>query len=236
MARAARLELNRNMNDTMRETVKRHRPAAIYGGIAGLVVVLAILGWKVVDVMLTPDMPNVAIAGQPEIVRYVSDSRGLAELPDIEQQQFLEKWKQNVTTDAKRKDELRAAFDSLDDKSRKAFTESIVEHGKRHFLDDARRYHSLPDTARFKFLRERIDAFMTDAMFMKDVAMAFKRDVDTSPDAVQRWVLEHTTAEERAIGEPYLNAFRNMQLQMRKEQRTTAPASQPALATVPASP
>src|SRR5262245_24933070 len=101
-------------NEQVRDAVKKHRRAAVYGIAVGLAVVLALVGWQVIEIAMTPSTPNVATVAESEIIGFIGNPRGLARLSDVEQEQFLVKWKQNVTTDPKRKDELRVCFDGMD--------------------------------------------------------------------------------------------------------------------------
>lgn len=204
------------------------RPAML-GALIGLLVVLGGVGYIVFEVVMTPATPTVRTAPAREIVDFISDARGLQKLPRYEQEKFLTAWKADLTATPGRREELKKCFEGLSENQRHVFSDSIFDHLKRSFMDDAKAYQRLPENDRFKFVRERYDMYTSDAMFLKDVAMAFKSDFRWSPDEQQTWIMEHTSAEERAIGEPYVNALQRVKIQAKKEEELKkAPPTQPA--------
>ena len=205
--------------EQVKTMVKQHRRSAIYGGIGGLVVVLIFGGWAVLEIIRTPNKPNVHTASQTDIVAYVANSRGLDRLAQIEQERFLRDWKDTVMPDAERRSGLAAALGSLDDLSRKSFGETVMKHMKRDFMQDAERYDQIRNSDEvYAFLRERHAEYGDNALFMKEVGAAFRNDLDSSPEKVQEWVIGHTNAEERALGESYVEALKSVKMQIRREQ------------------
>jgi len=209
--------------DEIKTTVKHHRHAAIGGGIVGVGLLVAYFAY---GFAVTPAQPDLQTANAAEVVAYISNERGLDKLPQIEEQQFLLRWRDIVMKEPKKKEELKECFLKLDDAQRKIFSEAIFKHFKRAFLQDAKQYSHLPDDQKHGFLRKKLEDGRRQAVFMKDVAVGFKKQFSGRQDDFQQWLMEHTTAEERALGEPYVDALKRVREQMKKQQK--APASFPA--------
>lgn len=203
----------------------RKRPAMI-GGMIGMVAVLGAIGYVAYGLLMTPDKPSIATASQREVVEFISNPRGLRKLPRVEQEKLLLGWRQSLMSDEAKQTELKKCFDGMNDVERSDFTESVFDHIKRAFVEDARAYAQTPSNERYKFLREKFQAYTGEAMFMKQVAGSFKGGAAVGYDEQQKWIIEHTTPAERAICEPYVQALQDTREHVKKEQRNTA--SQPA--------
>ena len=214
--------------DEIKTTVKRHRRAAFIGGLAGL---LLLVGWIAYDFSMTPLRPDLHTAKAAQIVAYIGDERGLPTLPQIEEHQFLLQWRDIVMQDHEKREELKACFTHLDKPQRKVFSEAIFKYFKRAFIDDAKRYARTPADQKYDFLHKKTAEYREQALFMKEVAVGFKDQVSGRQDDLQKWIMEHTTAEDRAIGEPYFDALKRVREQVKKQQR--APASAPAQTSKP---
>jgi len=57
------------------------------------------------------------------------------------------------------------------------------------------------------------------ALQFKDIALALKTSGGQRTDDIQQWVMENTTAEERVIGEPFVDALKRVREQIKKEER-----------------
>lgn len=201
--------------DEVKTAVKRHRPAAVIGGVVGLVV---LAGWIGYVVAMTPSRPVISTAPAEEVVAYIANSRGFASLPDIEQKQFMERWEAHVKIE-ENKQELKQCFDQLSDNERKAFTEAIARQFKRSVMDDARRFSQLTTPAqKHDFVRRKLEEGRNQMSFIKEVASAFRPNLG-GREEFNQWVLEHTTPKERALGESYIEALKRVDLQIQKEQR-----------------
>ncbi|HVP09974.1 MAG TPA: hypothetical protein VMV94_02175 [Phycisphaerae bacterium] len=216
--------------DEVRARVHRHRPAAIAGGLIGLAVLIA---YVVYEFAMTPKPPDLQKSPPAEIVAYIANPRGLDKQPQVEQQRFLERWRDLLLQDTKKKDELTACFETLDDELRQAFSAEIFKHFKRNFLDDAKAYTKLAQEERYAFLQDRATEYRNRAMFLKDVAKGFGKQFKGTEDDLRAWIMEHTTAEERAIGEPYVEALKKIEEQAHKERHrsVSAPAAADASST-----
>lgn len=207
----------------------RKRPALL-GGLVGLVAVLAILGYIGYGIAMTPSKPVLATAQAREIIDYISNPRGLQSLSRVEQEKFLDSWKQSLLDKPEKKGELKAAFNGMSDADRQEFTDGIFDPIKRSFVEDARVYARTPSNERHKFLREKFQLYAREALFIKEVGDAFKTDVLGGQDEQQKWIMRHTTPEERVVCEPYVTALQDIKEQVKKEQRhaaTTQTASAP---------
>ncbi|HWL94956.1 MAG TPA: hypothetical protein VNT79_15660 [Phycisphaerae bacterium] len=208
------------MNEATKNRRPSYRPAVLIGGIVGLGLVVA---WFSYDNLMTPARPSVATAGASEVIAYVSNPRGLDRLMDIEQQQFLQQWKDGLTQEARKK-ELKDALASLSDEDRKAFTEVIFKHLKKNFMDEASQYARIQSPAeKSEFCRARVAEASKQSAFLKEIAIIFKSDFG-GPNEFQEWVLRHTTPGERQLGEPYVEALKRVSTQMKRESRATTTA------------
>jgi hypothetical protein len=212
--------------DQVKATVHRHRPAAIVGGLVGLTFLVAFV---VYEFVLTPAAPDLQKSPPTDVVAYIANPRGLGRLPQIEQQRFLERWRDLIMQDARKKDELKVCFENMDDDLRQNFSAEIFKHFKRFFLDDAKAYARLSQDDRNVFLRDRAVEYRNRALFVKDVARGFGKQFKGTEDDLRGWIMEHTTAEERAVGEPYVEALKRAEEQVHKEKRR-APAGAPSTA------
>lgn len=200
----------------VKQTVKSHRPAAVVGGVVGLILIVAWFGY---DIAMTPARPEIARGNPAEVVAYIADARGLAKLSQIEQEQFLNQWKDYLLQPG-HDEELRQCLETLPDAERKTFAEAIFRQAKRAFVDDAKRYaqQTTPEEKN-KFIRDKLNQYASQAEFTKRVASGFKGNAPKSQDELQKWIIENTTAEERAVGEPYVEALKRVREMVKKEQR-----------------
>src|SRR4029077_928349 len=119
--------------------------------------------------------------------------------------------------------EVKECFKNLSDDDRKKFSMAMTKQFKRAFIDDAKRYAALDAKEKFNFIVERIGVYAGQAQVLKELTKdsGFKKDLPGGPDEVQVWIMENTTAEERAIGEPYVDALKRIREQQRKQSATT---------------
>ncbi len=210
--------------DDIKTAAKRHRRAALAGGLIGLLLLVGYIGY---EYAMTPARPDLHAARASDIVAYIDDQRGLCKLPRIEEQKFLHKWREVVMADSRKKDDLRTCLADMKDQDRKSFFESMFKYGKRAFLDDAKLYSRMSRDDQYAFLRKKITEYREQLLFMKDVAEGLAGEFKGSQDDFQRWVVEHSTPEERALGEPYVDALKHVRAQIKKEQRARASTSLP---------
>lgn len=207
-------------HEEVRTAVKRHRPAAYIGGAAGLLILAA---WVSYVVLTTPDVPVIATAKAAEVLAFVADDRGLSELPQIEQEQFLKRWEAHAAQ-PENKDELLESFERLEDEQRKRITDVMLKHFKRALVADARRFDQLQTPAeKNTFCRRKVAELKTQSQFIKEVVTAFNPDYG-GRDEMNKWIIDHTSAEERELGAAFIAALDRVRKQMKKESRTTAPA------------
>lgn len=208
--------------NSFKEIYKRHRVAFIVGTVAGVGLIGGVFAY---NIAMTPPKPDMGKASACEVVAFIGNSRGLARLPQIEQEQFLDQWKVHVMKPENRK-QLKECFDTLEDSQRKDFSAAVFKHAKRAFLDDAEGFAALKTSGeKDQYLRGKIKGYTTDALFTKEVAASFKGDATYRQDDLQAWIMENTTAKERSIGEPYVEALKRIREQVKKEERTQASAA-----------
>ncbi len=202
----------------IKKVTTRHRRAAMAGGLAGLSL---LVGYICYEYAMTPARPDVHAAKAAEIVAYISNERGLGKLSRIEEQEFLVQWREAVMGDNGKKDDLRDCLAGLEEQDRKPFVESMFKYGKRAFLDDAKLYLRMSRDDQYAFLRKKITDYREQVLFMKDIADGLKTETPGTQDDFQRWVIEHSTPEERTLGEPYVDALKHVRVQMKKEERAS---------------
>jgi hypothetical protein len=206
--------------EDVKTTVKSHRPAALIGGLVGLVLVLGYFGF---DIVMTPTEPAIQTASASEVITYVINPRGLEKMADIEKEQFLNRWKEHLAK-PEEKAEIKDALTRLSDEDRKSFTDVIFKQLKRSFMDEADRFSKLSTQAeKSEFCRKRVAEFAAEQSFMKEIAIVFKGDFP-GPDKFQEWVLTHTSPAERQLGEPYVEALKRVATQIKREARATTTA------------
>lgn len=218
------------MTNDAKTTVKRYRRAALGGGCVGLLALAAYFGY---DYAMTPARPDLPTASARDVVAYISSDRGLPKLPQIEEQQFLLEWRFILAEFPEKREELKACFSEVDDQQRKAFSEAMFKHFKRAFLEDAKRFLRTSKEQKYAFLRKKVAEYRDQAGLLKDLAVGFKKQFTGRQDDVQKWIIEHTTADERAVAEPYVDALKSVREQVRKEER--APTSAPSDTAAPES-
>ncbi|MBU1759163.1 hypothetical protein KKG31_08870 [Patescibacteria group bacterium] len=200
--------------------VKRHRLAALIGGATGLLILAA---WALYVVLTTPDVPTINTASASDVLAFIADERGLSALPQIEQEDFLKRWEAHVT-ELENQEELIQSFDQLDDAQRKLIIDVMLKHFKRAFVADARRFSRLGTPAeKNTFCRRKVTELKSQSRFIKDVVSAFDQDFG-GRDGMNKWIMDHTSAEERELGATFLAALDRVRRQMEKESRTSAPA------------
>ena len=127
----------------IRETVKRNGPAARWGLVVGLAIVLGLSAWWAGDRLLAPPRPNVRTASASELVAYVADPRGLSRLSRFEQEEFLKTWKETTLPDEKRRIDLADSLEALSSENKKAFVKKMTTHScatpYRHIAQQVRR-------------------------------------------------------------------------------------------------
>lgn len=206
----------------VQEIVKHHRPA-LFGGI--LVGVLLIAGVVTYQVAATPPTPIVQKASAAELVEFVSNKRGLAKLPDIQQKQFFEDWKRKLN-DVPARDELKSYLKGLDEERQETFKNALILQFKKMFMEDAKRFAQLRTPGeKNEFVRQKLTEGRDQAMQFKDIILSLKTGGGRRTDDIQQWIMENTSAEERALGEPFVDAMKRVRDQMKKEERGTTTAS-----------
>lgn len=204
--------------EDVKQVVRKNRPAALWGVVAGVVVLAAWIGYVVA---MTPSRPVIDKAPPAEVVAYVCNERGLAKLPQIEQEDFLRKWHAHLTSGHHAK-ALQEHLVALDDDARKQFVDVIFKHLKRVFLTDARQFVALTDPVeKSRFVRGRFEQMESQSAFIKEVGKAFARDF-TGGVTYEEWLIRNTTPEERELGTPYFDALRSVRDHIRKEQRAAS--------------
>ncbi len=207
-------------HEEAKTVVKRHRPAAIIGGVVGLM----ILGvWVSYVALTTPDVPVIETATAEDVLAFIADERGLSALPQIEQEQFLKRWEAHATRPENKK-ALIASFENLEDDHRKRITDVTLKHLKRAFVADARRFAGLQTPSeKNTFCRRRVTELKAQSQFIKEIVAAFNPDFG-GREAMIKWIMDHTSAEERELGIAFRAALDRVLKQMEKESRGSSPS------------
>ncbi len=208
--------------EELKTAARRHRPAALLGGGIGLLLLFSYLGYQFA---VTPRRPDPRTARAAEVIAYVRAERGLAALSLVEARQYLAQWQEAIRLDPARKADYASCLEALPDPERKALAEALFAQGKRAFLDDAERHRRLASSKeQYAFLLGRLEEYEEQAAFFKELAASFPRAEAVALPEFQRWLFEHTTEEERELGQAYAAALQRVAEQVRKERRTSRPA------------
>lgn len=208
--------------DEVKIAVKRRRPAAIAGGIAGVVILAGYLAYAIA---MTPSKPDPRKAEPGEIIQFVASERGLGAMTQVEQQQFLDSWRDVLVEDSEKKAAVKKALTALPSEERRALVEAFFKHVKRGYLDDAKRYKNLPEDRQYAFLAEKIGEYEQRALFMQDVAADMGPGVFGGGEgAMKQWLFEHTSEDERQLGLPYMDALAQVAVQLKKQRATPGSA------------
>ncbi|MEK6643753.1 MAG: hypothetical protein AABZ08_07570 [Planctomycetota bacterium] len=206
----------------VQHVVKHHRPALLIGAIVGL---LLIGGFVMYEFSSTPTTPIPTKASAAEMVDFIANDRGMVKLPDVQQKQLLDEWQRHLN-DPKARDELKVFIKDVNEDTRKAFLNALLRQIKKSFLDDAKKFASLTTAGeKNAHCRQKLIEGRDQALQFKDLAVLFKTNSGTRTDDMQQWVMENTTAEERAIGEPYVDALKRIREQVKKEERAPTTAA-----------
>ncbi len=205
--------------EEVKTTVKKHRSSAVLGGVAGI---LLVGGYFAFQVIMTPAEPEIQTAPATEVIDYVINSRGLENLADIEQQRFLDRWKSRITGDDAYRTALKTGLQNLSDADRKAFTEVLFGHIKKVFVDDATQFAQLTTAGdQSQFCRRKFKELESQKAFLTDLAAVFSADF--RGNKIEEWILAHTSAAERQVGEPYYDALKRVGTQLKNEARAQTP-------------
>ena len=143
--------------DEVKKVVKQKRPAAMAGGIAGVVILVAYLGYTVA---VTPSKPDFRDSPPQEIIAFVASERGLGGLTQVEQERFLNQWREVLLEDSEKMRAVKQALSELQSNERKTLVEAFFKHIKRGYLDDARRYKNLDQDKQYAFLAEKVREYL----------------------------------------------------------------------------
>jgi len=200
------------------------RRAALVGAVVGALIAVVGLGYWVYDRAATPARPNVESAPVGELIEFVVNERGLARLPQYEQERFLTAWKTEYAHDAKQR-ELKGYLEKAPESDRAAVREALYRIARRQFFADAREYLTLKEknANTYPFLAGKLASAAVEAAWIKgngdptkDLSGVMAAGLPRNPEDITKLIVSDTTPEERVLGEQYLNALRNVREQEKK--------------------
>jgi hypothetical protein len=203
------------------------RKPVLIGVTIGLVLVLAPLGWWVVDRARTPATPHIGTVSLDEVLAFIVNERGLPRLSHIEQDRFLTTWHDFYSQEENQR-ELKRRLEASTEQKRADVRKVFFEISKRRFLDDARHYLRIKDDRdkAYAFIVDRLGHFSAETAWLRgygdpqrDLSSVLGTGLPRNPEDWTELIVRHTTPEERVLGEQYLHAIKTVRDQERSKSR-----------------
>jgi hypothetical protein len=204
--------------EEINRSVKQNRNWVLVGVAVGVALIAGYFGY---EFAMRPDRPAIATAPQAQIVDYIINPRGMETLANIEQQQFLDDWRERLLKSAEDKEALKAALTNLPSESRKRFIDTMLRQFKQIVVNDAEQFDQLGTAERNKFIFKQATEFEAQEAFVTDLAKIFGKE-GMSQDDLREWIFKETSPREREICIPYVEAMNRVIEQRRKERRAEA--------------
>lgn len=171
--------------------------------------VLLLGGYWAVDTLTSPAAPDVATAEPAVIVEFMGHPKGLARMSRGEQVAFLGSiWPRFTSDDGK--EAFATAFAELPPSAMNRIQECVFDLAKAKILEDAEKYNSLPEEKRQEFIRAQINGYdKFRSNFRGDTVDAMKSGLPMDPDEWSKSLMTRTTAAERALAQPFVEALQN---------------------------
>jgi len=204
------------------QSVKQNRNWVLVGVGVGVALIAAYFGY---EFAMTPERPAIASAPQAQIVAYIINPRGMEKLANIEQQQFLDDWRDRLAESPSERESLKSALTALSSDSRKAFIERMLGQFRGIVIADAKQFDQMGTAERNKFVFKKAAEFEGHESFVRDLAAIFGKE-GMSQDKLREWIFENTTPQDRDICIPYIEAMQRV-IEQRRKERTRAATAQP---------
>lgn len=196
------------MHLTSTTALYRLRPVLVGLACAAPVLVLGGLWLLVTLVLMVPGVPE-ASAPPDEVVRFIVHEKGLPRLDRPRCEAFLQQQVLRLVRDEPYRGRFAAEYRVSSPEEQRAFREHLFDAFKPLVMDDIRRFHELPETARPAYLDERIVAYnrlsklLSNAQVDKSIAGA---PADAQADLLST-LMQKTTEQERQMGMAYAQAL-----------------------------
>lgn len=198
---------------------KDQRALKVAGAVTVVALVLGLGGYWLYDTLTAPPVPDVKVASAKEIAAFMGHPRGLIRMSRGEQLAFLaDFWPRFNTPETKKQFSDLMAEMAPSEIGR--MQEVIFELAKAQITDDAEQYNRLPEDERLAFIRSRIDKYDAfRANFRGKSSHDMKQGLPVDPDEWSKSVMTRTTAADRALCQPYIEALQNEIERQHKEGR-----------------
>lgn len=210
---------------TLTPVQKDQRGLKVVGAVTAFVLVAGLGGYWLVDTLTAPPVPDVKVASADEIAAFMGHPRGLIRMSRGEQIAFLaDFWPRFNSAEGKK--EFGAVMAKMAPSETGRMQEVIFELVKAQVMHDAEKYNSMPDERRDEFVRARVnhyDSFRGN--FRGDAVDEMKEGLPVDPDEWSKSVMTRTTAADRALCQPYLEALQNEIENQRRAGRWTPMAA-----------
>ncbi|MEE8170404.1 MAG: hypothetical protein V3T70_07640 [Phycisphaerae bacterium] len=198
-----------------------NRRAVTIGAGVGLVLVLiagAIAGYLR---LTAPDRPNLRSASLEDVLAYVAHPRGLGQLADIEQEQFVAALKERFQEDAAHR-ELKSALDELTKDQLDAIRHALEPLLFEKIIAKAREYRRVAVEARYAFLQSFDREMAEDAAWLsgygdpeKNLTGKLGQGMPSNPEQWIQYLHQHTTPAERQLLETLVTDLKSYHGQQR---------------------
>lgn len=175
---------------------------------AAPVLVLAGLWLLVTQVLLVPAVPD-ATTPPDQVVQFIIHEKGLPRLSREKCDAVLKQQISRLVRDEPFRNRFAAEYRVSSPEEQKAFREHVFDAFKPLVMDDIRRFHELPESARQAYLDERIVTYNRLSKLLGSVQI--DKNIAGSPADAQAdlltTLLQKTTEEERQMGIAYAQAL-----------------------------
>lgn len=191
-------------------TAPKQQQALKVAGVVTAVVLVGLLGgYWLVDTLTAPPVPDVKVASAEDIATFMGHQRGLIRMSHGEQVAFLADFWPRFNS-PQGKTEFGAVMAEMAPSELGRLQEVIFDLTKAQVMDDAEKFNKLPDEQRDEFVRQRVDQYDTfRANFRGREVDDLKEGLPVDPDEWSKSVMTRTTAADRALCQPYIEALQN---------------------------
>lgn len=144
-----------------------------------------------------------------DVVGYIGDERGLIQMPVQQREQYLARtWQYYAQSSPEQRMQVAQAMQRMTPRQKEVFTQAVTGVAKKHILEGAKKYNGMKsagDKQRFAnqfyddFNKMRNEVMGTGTMAPgMNVTTPMNDMAPTSPEGVQKAILNSTTPRERA--------------------------------------
>jgi len=191
-----------------------------------VLVVGGIWGWYQFTTVPPPDIASTPPEKVEEIVAFLGNARGYGRLPvDQQEKFFMEAFDKYARPGGETRLRFVQAMDRWSTAEREVFNNAQFEITRKHIMEQARQYNSLPPSQRAKFVEqnlakmEQLRADFAGASRAESIGEPMKKGAPTTSDELMKILVNKTDATERAEAKPYVDALAERVKQKQQQQK-----------------